>query len=171
MSSSITADVTATLGGLTEALELLEGTKKDFMRFGADLLRQETERAFSSAVDPTTGRAWPGRSGSQSWPMLSRTGALKSALGFGYGVTRKDKRQKLFGKIKTGRRGDGAMHLVVAGAAHFGRTKRRTDRGTKLRGQTPRTGITPARKFFGMGRSARRQLKAFAAKRLEKAFE
>jgi phage gpG-like protein len=170
VNGSIKSDVSAVTGSLNDMMKVLDGRQKDILRYGAAVMKQETARAFAAGADPATGRPWQSRSVGRPWAMLQHTGTLRGALEFGYGVTKKDNKQKLFGKIKDGRRRDGALHVVVAGAAQFGRTKRRTDRGTKLRGQAPRTGATPPRPFFGFGSSARRRIKDYAEKRLVRAF-
>ena len=151
---------------LAEMQALIEGKKRDIMRYGRAIMKGETRRAFSSRVDPGTGRAWAARQESYPWPLLYNRGDLFGSLEWGYGIKTKNKRLKFFGKIK-GEQGS----IIRAGAVHFGRSKARTARGGKRFGVTPSTGATPPRPIFGFGRSARKRIKRYAEKRLAKAFD
>jgi ABC-type phosphonate transport system ATPase subunit len=154
-------DPSEALGMLNEVEQIVSCNEITIMRYGAQLLREETERAFREQVDPDTGRAWPQRKHDYPWPLLNRTGTLRSVLRSGWGVRTEDGRPKLFGKVEDGSAyGEGVKNIVVAGAVHFGRTKHRTRRGTKKPRIAPTTGITPPRPLFGFGRSAQQKFAA-----------
>ena len=151
---------------LDEMADLITAKNRDIMRYGRAIMKKETQGAFASKADPATGRPWAARKGSYAWPMLQNSGGLFGSLDWGYGIKTKDRKLKLFGKI----RGDQEA-IVIAGATHFGRSKARSSRGSKLWGQAPSTGATPPRPFFGFGRSARKRIKRYAEKRLAKVFD
>jgi phage gpG-like protein len=154
------------MGSLDELQELISGKRRDIMRYGRSIMKSETKRAFSSKVDPRTGRAWAPRKGQYPWPLLYNSGDLFGSLEWGYGIKTKNKRLKFFGKV-----GGGQAGIIRAGAVHYGRTKARTSRGGKRFGVMPSTGATPPRPIFGFGRSARKRIKRYAEKRLAKAFD
>jgi len=119
---------------LDEVQDLIEGKRKDIMRYGRAIMKSETQRAFSSKRDPGTGRPWPQRKHSYPWPLLDRTGTLKDIVDFSYGIKTKDGKLKFYGKVEEGfcsgnfTRGGGGIALgarkpwiVVVGAVHFGR--------------------------------------------------
>lgn len=183
MKTGVHFNASALLEHLQDAIGLVSGDKKDLFRYGRDLMQRETDRAFQQRVDPTTDAAWPQRQHSYSWPMLNRTGTLRESLRFGYGIKTGDKRPKFFGKVT-----DNAMYgfmsskgkltppVVIAGAVHFGRSKARSDGGTRLRARgggfrASRTGNVPPRPVFGFGRSARNSFKRNAERRLRLVFK
>ena len=145
--------------------DLISGEKRDIMRYGRSVMMDETRRAFMQKVDPGTGRAWPARRHEYSWPLLVRTGALFQSLSTGYGIRTKDKKLKLFGRVD-----DGRDSLIKAGAVHFGRSKARSARGTRLRGVSPQSGAVPPRRLFGFGRAARNKVKRYAERHLKRTF-
>ena len=164
--TGVHVEMDGVMANIDEFQKLLDGRKRDIMKYGRAIMKQETNRAFSSKVDPHIGRAWAPRKGSYPWPMLYNKGDLFRSLGWSYGIKTKNKRLKFFGKIK----GD-QKSIIRAGAAHFGRSKSRTSRGGKRPNVTPSTGATPPRPFFGFGRSARGRIKQYAEKRLARAFD
>jgi phage gpG-like protein len=166
VTTGVHVEIDGVMKNLKEMEDLITAKDRDIMRYGRSIMKSETNRAFSSKVDPNTGRGWVPRKESYPWPMLNNTGAMLGSLAWGYGIKTKDRRLKFFGKVA----GDQGA-IIRAGATHFGRSKARSEKGTKLWGQAPSTGATPARPFFGFGRSARKRIKRYAEKRLAKVFK
>jgi hypothetical protein len=173
----VTVNANALLEHLKDAAGLISGEKKDLFRYGRELMERETDRAFRQKVDPQTGGAWPQRKGSYPWPMLNRTGTLRDSLRFGYGIKTKNKRPKFFGKVTENSmygfmssKGKFTHPIVIAGSVHFGRSKGRSDSGSKLR-TAPKTGRVPPRPIFGFGRAARNSFKRNAERRLRMVFK
>jgi phage gpG-like protein len=163
--AGIHVEIDGVMRGLKEVEDLIAAKERDIYRYGRGIMRSETRRAFSQKVDPNTGRAWPERRGSYPWAMLNRTGALMASLDWSYGTwLTGNRRPRFFGKVKGGQ-----AEIVKAGAVHFGRSKGRSSRGTRL-STGPTTGATPAREIFGFGRSARRRIKRYAEKRIARVF-
>ena len=181
--AGVHVEMDGVMKNLDEMQELIEGKRRDIMRYGRSIMKSETKRAFSSKVDPHTGRAWAARKESYPWPLLKHTGTIFAALDWSYGIKTKNRRLKFFGKIKDSyylggyNRGGGKKPtVVVAGSLHYGRTKARSTSGTRIRARgggfaSPLTGATPPRPFFGFGRSARKRIKRYAEKRIAKAFD
>ena len=163
--AGVHVEMDGVMKNLDEMADLITAKDRDIMRYGRSIMRTETKRAFSSKSDPSTGSPWVPRRSSYPWPMLQNSGGLFGSLDWSYGIKTKDRKLKLFGKI----RGDQEA-IVIAGATHFGRTKGRSSRGTRLN-RAPTTGATPPRPFFGFGRSARKRIKRYAEKRLAKVFD
>ena len=156
----VIVDASEALGMLDEVEKIVSCEQINIMRYGAQLLRGETERAFREHVDPETGQAWPERKHDYPWPLLNRTGKLRSMLRSGWGIRTEDGRPKLFSKVEDGFvYGEGVKNIVVAGSVHFGRTKYRTRKGTK-KPWAPKAGVTPPRPLFGFGRSAQQKFSA-----------
>jgi len=157
----VIVDASEALGMLDEVEKIVSCEQINIMRYGAQLLRGETERAFREHVDPETGQAWPERKHDYPWPLLNRTGKLQSVLRSGWGVRTEDGRPKLYSKVEDGFvYGEGVKNIVAVGAVHFGRTKHRTRKGTKKPRIAPTTGVTPPRPLFGFGRSAQQKFAA-----------
>ena len=166
MTTGVHVEIDGVMKNLDAMRDLLNAKDRDILRYGRSIMTQETRRAFSQKVDPATGRGWSPRKGNYSWPLLYHTGSLYGSLAHSYGIRTKDRKLKLFGKI------DGGKDAIVkAGAIHFGRSKARSEKGTKLWNVAPSTGATPPRPFFGFGRSARKRIKRYAEKRLKKVFD
>ena len=164
--AGVHVEIDGVMKNLDEMADLISAKDRDIMRYGRSIMKSETKRAFSSGSDPNTGRGWAPRKASYSWPMLQRTGSMRGSLGWSYGIKTKDRKLKLFGKV------DGDQGAIIrAGATHFGRSKARSEKGTKLWGTAPSTGATPPRPFFGFGRSARKRIRRYAEKRLAKVFK
>ena len=166
MTTGVTVKADGVMKDLAEMGDLISGKRRDIMKYGRAVMRQETRSAFVSKVDPTTRRPWAPRKGAYPWPLLYNTGDLYGSLGFGYGIKTKDRKLRLFGKVRGGQ-----SSIVRAGAVHFGRSTARSSRGTRLRNAAPATGATPARPIFGFGRSAQKRIKRYAEKRLARAFK
>ena len=164
--AGVHVEIDGVMKNLDEMADLISAKDRDIMRYGRSIMKSETKRAVSSKADPSTGRGWAPRKGPAVWPMLQRTGSLFASLDWGYGIKTKDRKLKLFGKISGGQDA-----IIIAGATHFGRSKARSSKGTKLWGQAPSTGATPPRPFFGFGRGARKRIKRYAEKRLAKVFK
>ena len=163
------------LGGL-EAIAGLG--KQEILRRGAEMMNQDIRRAFDKHADPSTGRAWPPRTRTYPWEILERTGTLKGMVDAGWGLHTRDRIPALFGRVRDGSylggytRGGAQQHKptqVVAGAVQFGRKKARSSRGTRLRGASPATGITPPRPYLGFSRSSRDRFKQEILRQLKKA--
>jgi len=182
--AGVHVEVDGVIQNLDDMADLISAKDRDIMRYGRSIMKSETKRAFSSQTDPATGRAWAPRKESVPWRMLRHTSTVFSALDWSYGIKTSDRRLKFFGKIRDsyylggyGRGGGHKPTIVVAGSHHYGRTKARSAVGTRLHDprssgwQTPLTGKTPARPFFGFGRSARKRIKRYAEKRLAKVFK
>ena len=166
MTTGVHVEIDGVMKSLDEMADLITAKDRDIMRYGRGLMKSETKRAFSSKADPNTGRGWAPRKASYQWPMLNNTGAMFGSLAWSYGIKTKDRKLKFFGKV------DGDQDAIIrAGATHFGRSKARSEKGTKLWGQAPSTGATPPRPFFGFGRSARKRIKRYAEKRLARVFK
>jgi phage gpG-like protein len=95
----VVVDYSGVLKGIERVEDLVAGDKNDILRYAAGELRRETDRAFAQKVDPEGG-AWPARKHSYPWPMLNNTGTLKGMLGFGWGITKRDKSPRIFAKVK-----------------------------------------------------------------------
>jgi len=163
--AGIHIEMDGVMRGLKEVENLITAKQRDIYRYGRSIMRGETRRAFSQKVDPNSGRPWPARRGSYSWPALNRTGGLIASLDWSYGTwLRGNRRPRFFGKVK-----GGVDAIVKAGAVHFGRSKGRSSRGTRLQ-TAPTTGSIPAREIFGFGRSARSRIKRYAEKRIAGVF-
>jgi len=176
--AGVHVEMDGVMKNLDEMQDLIEGKRKDIMRYGRAIMKSETQRAFSSKVDPHTGRAWAARQESYPWPLLKHTGTIFSALDWSYGIKTKNRKLKFFGKIRDASylgsygRGSGPKPaIVVAGSLFFGRSKARTARGGKRWGVAPSTGAVPGRPFFGFSRSSRKRIKRYAEKRIAKVFD
>ena len=154
----VRVDTSQAVAALTEVEKIVSGEKAEVMRYGAELLMAEMYRAFREQVDPDTGRAWAPRKYDYPWPLLNRTGTLRTMTQAGWGVKTKTGRPRLFGKVIDGfSYGPGVKNIVVAGSVFYGRTKHRTRKGTKKPRIAPTTGTTPGRPFWGFGRSAQQK--------------
>jgi len=161
-------DASVLLEHLQDAIGLVSGKKRDLMKMGRDIMRDETVRAFQTQSDPSTGSRWPRREHSYPWPMLFDKGDLFSALDWGYGVRTRDGKPRFFGKVADN-------YIVIAGATHFGRSKRRSSKGTRMRAPgggflAPRSGVVPPRPFFGFSNSAKAKFKRQAERRIGRVF-
>jgi phage gpG-like protein len=195
---NIVTDVSQVTMGLDRMNDLLIGRRKDILRYGAAIMKQETARAFASGVDPNTDRPWPPRKHSYPWPMLNHFGNLRRILTFGWGITKKNNKPRIFGKVKDvvfiqrshrGGVGDNAnmrkSAMEVVGAIFYGRKHARTVEGWREKrggrmvwsrggGKTQdaaTTGTTPPRPFFGFGKSAKRRIKDYGEKMLARVFD
>jgi len=151
---SVTVNATGALKML-DRLEEVAGGKREVMRKGAAMMRRATQRAVGTNSDPATGRPWPSRKHSYSWPMMLHTGRLRSALDAGYGIRMRRGGPRLFGTVADTTYPDGTPVVLVAGAVHFGRSRGRTSRGTRLFGRGPTSGAVPPRPLFGMSSADR----------------
>jgi len=163
------------LGGI-EAIVSCE--KKDLMRYGAQMMNDDIDRAFKTQSDPSTGRKWPERSGDYSWPILQHTGTLRGMVDAGWGVKTRSGKIKFFGRVRDGfylggyTRGGRQQHkpnIVVAGSVFWGRSKARTERGGKRWDVAPATGRVPPRPFIGYSRASRDKFKREIERQLRKA--
>lgn len=167
---TVKVDASQAVAALTEVEKIVSGEQTAVMRYGAELLGAETERAFREGVNPDTGRPWPMRKHEYPWPLLNRTGGLRTMTRAGWGVKTKSGRPRLFGSVVDGfYYGEGVKNIVVAGAVYFGRSKHRTRKGTKKPRIAPSTGITPPRPFFGFGRTAQQKFAARYEQLIKKA--
>lgn len=180
---SVKYNAKALLEHLQDALNLVSGEKRDLMRMGREIMKDETVRAFRTQSDPESGSRWPARKGDYPWPMLYNTGTLFGSLDWGYGIKTRDRKLKLFGSVTDNtlfggrwRSGKPKHPIVIAGAVHFGRSKRRNAKGTRLRARgggfrAPSTGVVPPRPIFGFGGSAKAKFRRQAERRIGKVFD
>ena len=166
MTTGVRIEAGGVLKSLDEFQKLLDGRDRAIMRYGRGLMKSDTVAGFSSGRDPE-GAPWMPRKGSYPWPILRNSGNLLGSLRFSYGIKTKDRRLKFFGKVKD----DDQGAIIKAGSIHFGRSKARSSKGTKLWGQAASSGATPARPIFGFSRSSRKRLKRYAEKRLARVFK
>ena len=197
---AVRVDVEPAIKMIGRIEDAIHGTAaKRVMRYGADQMELETQRAFATQSNPSTGKPWPARKHSYPWPMLRNTGHLMSLLSFGYGIEMtKTTNPRLFGKVKEGfalggySRGDGGQamgaqkpNIVVVGAIMYGRKYGRSvarwkevkgkmrwhGGGSQQKGRTSATGAVPARPFFGFPRNARARFKRRWEKAIHQAAE
>ena len=199
MKSGVTVDADEALRHLEQAGDLISGQDSDIVRFAHKQHQRETEQAFQKKANPA-GTTWPRRKHSYPWPLLENTGTLRNLITHGFGIKTRDKRLKLFGKIRDSvylggysRGGGGAITgarkpgIVVAGAIYYGRKRGRSAAGyrtttrrgvtrTRLHGGGSRlrsaasSGTTPPRPWFGFGQMAKFRIKRYARKRVKRVF-
>ena len=145
----------------SQALELLERTiakmqgqdVADFGRFIASRLQAESERAFASEVDPSTGQPWAPLATataadrtrrSLGGSILQRTGSLRREVFAAWGVSKRTSEAKLWGL--------GILPSSVAKRGtvlYYGRNKR-----------MPMTG----RRFMGLSAASIRAIEDYGAR-------
>jgi len=140
----VKVDAKEVLEHLDSMADLIRGGDPRIPVFGMNELKKETRKAFSSRINPGTGRSWPPRRHSYPWPLLHHTGTLQGFITHGFGIKTRDRKIKLFGKVRAGsylggysRGGGGAFYgahkpiELVAGAVMYGRKKARSAAGYK----------------------------------------
>ena len=180
---------------------MLSGRDPKIVVFAHKQHEREISKAFSSGLNPETGRRWDRRKHSYPWKPLSRTGNLRASVSSGFGIKTRDGRLKVFGKIRDGyylgryTRGGGGDILgahkpivVVAGSVLWGRKTGRSVAGMRTRtrkgitrsrlhggGSKLKTaassGTTSPRWFFGIGQMAKFRTKRFAQRSIKKVFD
>ena len=201
MTTGVHVEAGKCLEHLQEGEDLISNKgKPHILMFASEQMEKDSERAFRAKVNPQTGRRWPARSGSYPWGLLTHTGTLKSLMSFGWGIKTKDKRHKIFGKIKDSfymggysRGGGGAAFgahkpgIVVAGAIFYGRKRARSAAGMRTRtrntitrtrmhgggtklGGAASTGVVPPRPFMGIGQMGRFKVRRFIKTKLKRIF-
>ena len=116
--------------------------------------------AFSSGIDPNTGRAWKKRKHPVPWRLLYKTGGLQQSLAFDsqvYGDSKMIARTL----AKDNRSGKESYH-AISGALFYGRRKQSTVRSKKGKG-----GRMPARPFAGFTKFGINRLQAMARKQVK----
>ena len=199
MKTGVTVDAKEVLKHLGEAGDLLTGKDASIAVFAHKQHTREIAGAFASKRDPS-GARWAPRRHSYPWELLNHTGTLRGTLLSGFGVKTKDKRMKIFGKVRDGfylggysRGGGGSVmgarkpSVVVAASVMYGRKHGRSAAGMKTstrKGITrskfhgggsklktaASTGTTPPRPFFGFGQMAKFRIRRFAAREIKQVF-
>ena len=195
MKTGVTVDAKEVLKHLGEAGDLLTGKDASIAVFAHKQHTKEIAGAFRSKRSPE-GAQWPPRRHSYSWGLLNHTGTLRSMLLSGFGVKTRDKRMKIFGKVRDGfylggysRGGGGSVmgarkpSVVVAASVMYGRKMGRSAAGMKTSGGRSKfhgggsklktaasSGTTPPRPFFGFGQMSRFRVRRFAAREVKKVF-
>ena len=198
--TGVVVDNHKVLEHMDDMSRMLSGRDPRIVVFAHNQHEREISKAFSSGLNPETGRRWDSRKHSYSWKPLSRTGNLRASVSSGFGIKTRDGRLKVYGKVRDGHylgrytRGGGGDILgaskpivVVAGSVLWGRKTGRSVAGmrTKTRKGITRTrlhgggtklrtaassGTTPPRWFFGLGQMAKFRTKRFAQREVKKVF-
>ena len=195
MKTGVTVDAKEVLKHLGEAGNLISGKDPSIAVFAHKQHTKEIAGAFASKRAPG-GARWASRRHSYPWELLNHTGTLRGMLLSGFGVKTRDKRMKVFGKVRDGfylggySRGGGGSIMgarkpaaLVAGAVMHGRKSGRSAAGMRTSGGRSKfhgggsklktaasSGTTPPRPFFGFSQMARFRVRRFAAREVKRVF-
>ena len=138
--SAVVVDNHKVLEHMDDMSRMLSGRDPKIVVFAHKQHEREISKAFSSGLNPETGRRWDARKHSYPWKILSHTGNLRASVSSGFGIKTMDGRLKVFGKVRDGHylgrytRGGGGDILgahkpivVVAGSVLFGRKTGRSE--------------------------------------------
>jgi len=161
----VTVDADPVIKDLT-GLELAIGTRQGLNKLGRkceQYMRNAVTQAFSSGIEPDTGRPWARRKGNQSNAMLNKTGELRRWVLTESKAWVGKHASRLYLKFGLP---DDKRAIIKGGSLFWGRKQARKGTGSRVGGR-PKTGYMTGRPYMGLTSSAKRRVEQAAKQHIK----